>query len=320
MEYLLQIFESLIHDATHARWLLSIVLGTATALFTLGTLYLLLNVTDPVRRRLFSVTGRNKKNGGSMQSLNDFMEPLSDYIVPTKEKEVSEIRSRLLHAGYRADNAVASYYTIKTLLAMMLAAATILAATFFPHLTSFQVALLALFAAFAGMMLPNYILAHQVTKRQRLLMNDFPDALDLLVACTEAGLGLNSALQRVANELAVSAPTLSEELALVNAQVRAGVDRVDALKDLANRTGLLDIRGLVSMLAQSLRFGVSIAETLRVYAEEFRDKRMQRAEEKAALVGTKMIFPLVFCMFPAFFVVAIGPAVIRVINVIQGLQ
>jgi tight adherence protein C len=132
-------------------------------------------------------------------------------------------------------------------------------------------------------------------------------------------LGLNAALQRVAQELAVSSPVLAEEMALVNAQVRAGVDRVDALKDLADRTGLVDIRGLVSMLAQSMRFGVSIAETLRVYAEEFRDKRMQRAEEKAAMVGTKMIFPLVLCMFPAFFVVAIGPAVLGVLNVIRGL-
>jgi tight adherence protein C len=112
---------------------------------------------------------------------------------------------------------------------------------------------------------------------------------------------------------------LAEELALVNAQVRAGVDRVDALKDLADRTGLSDIRGLVSMLAQSMRFGVSIAETLRVYAEEFRDKRMQRAEEKAAMVGTKMIFPLVLCMFPAFFVVTVGPAVLGVLRVLKGL-
>ena len=102
-------------------------------------------------------------------------------------------------------------------------------------------------------------------------------------------------------------------------QIRAGVDRMDALKELAERTGLEDIRGLVSLLAQSMRFGTGIADTLRTYAEDYRDKRMQRAEEQAAKVGTKLIFPLVFCMFPAFFVVAIGPAVIGVIRVLQGM-
>ena len=320
MEYLLQIFNSFANDPGQARWLLALALGAAAGLFGLGALYLVANSVDPLRRRLRSVSGDGKEGGRSATlPFSDLVEPVSAYVMPKKGKELSQIRSRLIHGGYRAENALATFYVIKALTGLVFTAVAILGAILFPGLTSLQVGTLALFAGFLGMMTPNFVLSHRVEKRQSQLMKDFPDALDLLVACTEAGLGLNAALQRVAQELAVSSPNLAGELALVNAQVRAGVERVAALKDLADRTGLDDIRGLVSLLAQSLRFGVSIAETLRVYAEEFRDKRMQRAEEKAAMVGTKMIFPLVFCMFPAFFVVAIGPAILGVMQVLKGL-
>jgi tight adherence protein C len=130
----------------------------------------------------------------------------------------------------------------------------------------------------------------------------------------ESGLGLPQALQRVGDELEVSHPELASELAHVTAQMRAGVDRESALRGLATRTGLDDVRGLVSLLVQTLRFGTGIAEALRVYSEDFRDRRMQRAEEAAAKIGTKLIFPLVVCLFPSFFVVAIGPAVLRIIE------
>jgi tight adherence protein C len=168
-------------------------------------------------------------------------------------------------------------------------------------------------------MLPNYVLDHMVERRQKRLRDAFPDALDLLVVCVEAGLGLTAAIQRVADELKFSHPELGVEFARVTAEMRAGVEREAALKALAYRTGLEDIRGLVSLLIQTLKFGTSIGETLRVYSEEFRDKRMQRAEELAAKIGTKLIFPLVFCLFPSFFVVAIGPAVVRIAEVFRFL-
>jgi tight adherence protein C len=176
-----------------------------------------------------------------------------------------------------------------------------------------------MFAAFVGLMLPNYVLDHIVERRQKRLRDAFPDALDLLVVCVEAGLGLTAAIQRVAEELKFSHPELGAEFAQVTAEMRAGVEREAALKALSSRTGLEDIRGLVSLLIQTLKFGTSIGETLRVYAEEFRDKRMQRAEELAAKIGTKLVFPLVFCLFPSFFVVAIGPAVIRIMDVFRFL-
>jgi tight adherence protein C len=155
--------------------------------------------------------------------------------------------------------------------------------------------------------------------RIKKLRDGFPDALDLLVVCVESGLGLTAAIQRVADELGVSHEELAMELSLVSAETRAGMERSKALRNLAERSGLDDIRGLVSMLIQAMRFGTSIADTLRVYSEEFRDRRMQKAEEQAAKIGTKLLFPLVFCLFPSFFLVAIGPAILRFITVFQHL-
>ena len=150
------------------------------------------------------------------------------------------------------------------------------------------------------------------------MTHGFPDALDLLVVCVESGLGLAAAIQRVADELGVSHPELAFELATVNAEIRVGVQREQALRNLADRTGLEDIRGLVGLLVQTMRFGTGIADTLRVYSEEFRDKRTQKAEEQAAKMGTKLVFPLVLFMFPIFFIVAIGPAVLRIIDAFSG--
>ena len=164
------------------------------------------------------------------------------------------------------------------------------------------------------MVIPSYILDKQITARKRRIINAFPDMLDMLVACSEAGLGLNAGLQRVGREIDLSFPDLAEELELVNAEMLAGVDRIQALRGLSNRTDIPEISGFVSMLSQSVRFGTGIAETLRIYADDFRDKRMQKAEELAAKVGTKLLFPLVTCIFPSFFLVAVGPAVISIIK------
>jgi tight adherence protein C len=128
---------------------------------------------------------------------------------------------------------------------------------------------------------------------------------------------LNAAIQRVADELTISHPLLAEQYAMINEEIRIGVDRVEALRNLAVRTGLKDAENLVNLLAQSMKYGVSVVETLRIFSSELRLKRMQRAEEKAAMVGTKLIFPLVLCIFPAFFIIIVGPAVIGVINALS---
>jgi tight adherence protein C len=284
-------------------------------IFAMGILYLLATVFDPVRRRLRLLSG------GEIDQLNSpsgnfgtTFEPLAGLTMPRKDWERNKVNQTLVHAGIRAPNALTGFYAIKTILIILLPGSVLFLATLFPHFSTKQVAFAMMLVTFLAVTLPDAVLENLARKRKRRLSNGFPDALDLLVVCTEAGLGLNQAIDRVAHEIEDNYPDLSQELELVNVEIRAGVKREDALRDLANRTGLEDIRGLVALLTQSMRLGTGVADTLRIYAEEFRDKRMQKAEELAAKIGTKMIFPLVLCLFPGFFFVILGPAYLRIIS------
>jgi len=169
-------------------------------------------------------------------------------------------------------------------------------------------------AALVGYMIPEGWLLWRIRARQRRLRHAIPDGLDLLVICVEAGLGLDHALLRVSEELQLTHPDFSEELQHVNAEMRLGKNRTDALRELARRTGLDEIKALVAMLVQTERFGTSIAQSLRVHADDLRLKRRQRAEEAAAKVSVKMVPVLVFFIFPAMMVVVLGPAVITIMH------
>lgn len=318
MDYLMQILPG--GGGTAGSWLFALAIGTATALMSAGLILVLQGLSDPLRRRLreLSPQASEPETDTPLRRMLRRVSPLVPYLMPRKEDERSKIRAQLLQAGYASENAPSTFFSIKIISAMVLPVILLIAAAFYPRLTTIQLTYAALIVAFIGLTLPNMVLSWRIERRQREILNGFPDALDLVIACTEAGLGLNAALQRVANDITVSHPELSKELGQVNSEIRAGVERVTALRNLATRTGIEDIRGLVSLLSQSLRFGTSIAETLRIYAYDLRDKRMQRAEENAAKIGTKMIFPLIFCMFPAFFVVMVGPAVIGVLRVLQA--
>ena len=160
------------------------------------------------------------------------------------------------------------------------------------------------------------VLARLSKRRAHRIQLSLADALDLLVVSVEAGLGLDQAMTRVGDELAFAYSDLSDELRLVNLELRAGQPRSEALRNLADRTGVDDLNSLVTMLIQTDKFGTSVAQSLRVYSETLRTKRRQRAEEAAAKTGVKMVFPLVFCIFPAIWVVTIGPAAIKFVNVI----
>jgi pilus assembly protein TadC len=179
--------------------------------------------------------------------------------------------------------------------------------------------LLGLTGAAAGYLIPSFVLARMAKARQHRIRLSLPDALDLLVVSVEAGLGLDQALQRVGEELALAHPELSEELRLVNLELRAGKARSEALRNLADRTGVDDLSSLVAMLIQTDKFGTSVARSLRVHSDVLRSKRRQRAEEAAAKTGVKMVFPLVFCIFPAIWVVTIGPAAIKFVEVLFPL-
>jgi tight adherence protein C len=177
--------------------------------------------------------------------------------------------------------------------------------------------LAALCGAALGYLLPNMALGRMAQRRQHRIRLSLPDALDLLVVSVEAGLGLDQAIQRVSEELALAHPELCDELRLVNLELRAGKPRGEALRNLGERTGVDDLTSLTAMLIQTDRFGTSVARSLRVHSETMRSKRKQRAEEAAAKTGVKMVFPLVFCIFPAVWVVTIGPAAIKFVEVLM---
>lgn len=300
----------------------AIVAMIAASIFVLamGVSFFVLGTTNPVRRRLGSLQKTDETGAPRSRhrvDIQTLVGPVSQWIIPQSDKERNAAVQRLIYAGFRSPNALQTFYGMKFVLAASLPAVFLAASAWLPDLSTFQIVLISFLLAAFGMLLPGIALDHIVTRRMTKLRHGFPDALDLLVVCVESGLGLAAAIQRVADELGVSHPELATELALVNAEIRAGVDRSRALRNLTDRTGLEEIRGLVGLLVQTMRFGTSIADTLRVYSDEFRDRRMQKAEEQAAKIGTKLIFPLVLCLFPSFFTVVIGPAVIRLIDVFR---
>jgi len=301
--------------------LFSVAVGVAFTLIALSILYLVNTAVDPVKRRL--VVGDNNPQAQAptaAKKLDEAFTPVKGIILPTKAGELSEIKKRLMYAGYRGSESITAYYAIKILLIIGLSILAGVVAFPFTQSGSNSVLLAMMAGAFAGIVIPSYYLDKRIESRKTQIVNGFPDVLDLMVACSEAGLGLNAAIQRVAKETRTIYPVLSAELDLVNSEIRAGVDRVDALHGLSERSGVDEISGFVTMVSQSVKFGTSIADTLRIYAEEFRDKRMQKAEEQAAKIGTKLIFPLVLCIFPSFFIVAIGPAVISIIRVFEQMR
>jgi tight adherence protein C len=319
MDNLTTIVNSWLLNPNSLRMLFIALAGGAMLAFGLGLSYVLLGATDPVRRRLAGSAPVKGPDGRLLLSIQGIVGPISAWVVPKSEVERSKVTKQLTYAGFRSPNALGIFYCIKVGLLLMLPALVLVAGQWFPELPTQELLLYTTLAAGLGMLAPGVVLHRLQERRLRTLRHGFPDALDLLVVCVESGLGLSAAIQRVADELVVSHAELARELSLVNAETRAGVDRSQALRNLADRTGLDDIRGLVSLLIQTMRFGTSVADALRVYSEEFRDKRMQKAEEEAAKMSTKLIFPLVLCLFPSFFTVAIGPAVIRLVSVFGTL-
>jgi tight adherence protein C len=235
-----------------------------------------------------------------------------------RQVDYGPVRERLVHAGYRNESALTLFLGLRFLLTVggAFLGITLAAGNEF---SGGLMAVTAMWGAGSGWFLPGFLVSIRVTRRQKELQLALPDALDLLVICVEAGLGLNQALLRVAKEIRHISTLLSDELGVTNFQIRAGVPREEALKNLADRTGVADVRTLVTTMIQTERFGTSIAKSLRVHADTLRLKRKQRAEEAAAKTTIKMIFPLALCIFPALFVVVLGPAVIEVFRTLSQL-
>jgi len=314
VEALLALLNSFWSDEVIIRRVLVGLTAATIFILGLGLSVLVLNLTNPVRRRLRVAEDGPSSKDQIMVFMNTALGPVASYVLPQKDDERDGMMQKLIRAGYRSPQALQVFYVTKALLVVALPALVLVGWRWLPDVEGGSILTYAMFASGIGVFGPNFVLGRLVAKRIKSLRNGFPDALDLLVVCVEAGLGLAAAIQRVADELFVSHPELAMELSTVNAEIRASMPREQALKNLADRTGLPDIRGLVGLLVQTTRFGTSVSDALRVYSDEFRDKRMQRAEEQAAKMGTKLIFPLVFCMFPVFFIVAIGPAVLRIMD------
>jgi tight adherence protein C len=222
-----------------------------------------------------------------------------------------------MNAGYRSTTAPGLFFAAKTLLTFALPGLLILYLVIAPTDVPANAMLALLIGAAAiGYFLPNAFLARRIANRKREIFENFPDAIDLMTVCVEAGLGLDSALARVGEEIHLTSPILAEELHLVNLELRAGNSREKALRNLALRTGVEEVDTLVAMLVQSDRFGTSVADALRVHSDSLRTKRRLLAEERAAKIPLKLLFPLIFCIFPSMLLVLLGPAFISIFRIL----
>lgn len=233
-----------------------------------------------------------------------------------RRSDNANVKRFLVQAGYLSPLSVSYYWGTRFTLMVALGAGALL---FLPvtGLGFLPSTFAALWFAVAGWIAPTFYVGRKVKKRQKEIVKALPDALDLLVVCVEAGLGLNQAIVRVSEEIDHVSALMAEQLALVNLEIRAGTPRDDALRNLGERTGVADVQSLVAMLIQTDRFGTSIAQALRVHADTMRTKRRQRAEEAAAKTTIKLVFPLVLFIFPTMFVVILAPALIKIIRTLE---
>jgi tight adherence protein C len=236
---------------------------------------------------------------------------------PSDEQELGKVRLKLLNAGFRNENSVAIFYGIKMILMVigLGVAFPILALRF--GMTKNAMTFTALIGAI-GFYLPGMVLDSRKKKRSESIFLGLPDALDLMVVCVEAGLGLDAAMRRVTSELATSCPVLCEEFAIANFQLQMGRTRKDVLRDLGVRTGVDDVRSLAAVIIQAEKFGASIGAALRVQSDAMRLRRRQYAEERAAKTAVKIMIPLILFIFPGVFVVLVGPAGIQIASTLMG--
>lgn len=317
MEFLLGLLNRAVGDEDLARLLFIGAVTLSVVLLVVTLALLVMGLQDPVQRRLSLIKRGHHGGAGATyvpSNLQLLLEQVGQRFVGVEQQNQSPVRQLLTHAGYRAASAVQVYWAVRLLLPLLMLGLALLLLPLLNNVSLRTGALITASAVALGWLVPAIYVDKRKQARMRRLRAAFPDALDLMVVCVESGLALPQAMERVAEEMLVSQPELAEELALVNAEIRAGIPSAQALKHLADRTGLEDVQGLVSLLAQSIRFGTSVADTLRVYSEEFRDRRTQAAEEQAAKVGTKLVFPLILCLWPSFFLVAIGPVIIGVLR------
>ena len=294
------------------RGLAVLVFATVLLLFLLAR-----GLTRTERKavdRIQEMTGTGQSdNFLESDRVQNIASTVSSLAAPSTEDDRNVLRRQLIQAGWRAPNNLEMFSAVRVLLALML---PMLAALILRPDKLVPLLAVAVVGAGAGYYIPGFVLSSRVTDRHKVLLKPFPDALDLLVSSVEAGLGLDAAFKRVAEEMESAAPELARELQLVNHEVGAGVPRIEALRHLDQRTGLDDVSALCNVLAQAERFGTSVARALRVHSDMVRTKRMLAAEEQAAKVSPKLTVAMILFILPCLIIILIGPAVINVIRVL----
>lgn len=263
-------------------------------------------------------TEEGSTSPSSSQRILQFVESVGGAAKPQKESEISDIRSRLMVAGYRHQKAPIWFWGIRLLFCGFF----VLGSYFIPipeksNIDPLQLRLLFfVLGAIVGLYLPDIWVRMRTQRRQQEIQDGFPDVLDLMVVCVEAGLGLDQAVQRVGEEIGDSYPVVKEEFELLSLELRLGIGREEAMRNFSRRVPLEDIRQLTTLIIQAGRFGSSITRALRVYSDSMRKKRHFRAEEMAAKLPVKLTFPLIFFIFPSLFIVLLGPAAIQAVQVV----
>jgi tight adherence protein C len=258
--------------------------------------------------------------GALKQAFIDLTSRLGQYSAPKTEEELTHRKKKLIVAGYRKANAPIIFYGLKILLAVVLPSAVFIGLMLLGiPVRKMALLMLLLTLALVGFYGPDLWVRLAIASRQEKITDGFPDALDMMVVCVEAGMGLDQAIKRVSDEMRLNYRIISEEFGQMNMELRAGRSRQDAMRNLAARTEVEDVKSLVTLLIQTDRFGTSIAQALRVHSDSMRTKRRQRAEERAMKLPVKLLFPLILFIFPALFVAVIGPGAIQIYRVLlQG--
>jgi tight adherence protein C len=265
--------------------------------------------------RISSVISPRPKQGSFREAIEQTGATLGtmvgrfERVLPKSTAEMSVVQKRLVRAGYRNDSAVKLFYGAKVIVPVILCITA-----FVTGAGSYSPFFAYLVAIGLGFLLPDFWLGNRISARQAKIRRGLPDVLDLLVICIEAGLSLDQAVARTAEELSLAQPAVSNELDMVVLEQRAGLPRADAWKHFAERTNVESVRNLVSVLVQSEKFGTSVAKTLRVHSDTLRTQRRQAVEELAAKTTVKLVFPLVLFIFPSLFLVTLGPAAITVME------
>lgn len=249
------------------------------------------------------------------QYMTKTMSWLGKFMKPKSEGDMSSMQKTLLRGGYRSRNAAIIFFGTKGFFAILLPATFFSLQIFLSrHMNPNRLMIILILFAVIGFYMPDIWLKAHISQRKGKICAGFPDMLDLLVVCVEAGMGLDAAINRVAEEMKLINREICDELQMLNLELRAGKPRLDALRGLAFRTDLEDVKSLVALLIQADRFGTSVAHALRIHSDSMRTKRFQKAEEKAAQLSVKLLFPLIFCIFPSLFIVILGPAAIQLMK------